>query len=57
MGNKGFIQAQHSSFPHHIVSVQVQTSMRSGGGSVVKSSLFLTQLKLVHVWLLTLKGL
>lgn len=57
MGNRDFIQAQHSSFPCHIAGGQIQRSMRSCRGSVTKGSSYLIQLKFVHAWLLTLKGL
>lgn len=57
MGNRGFVQAQHSSFPCHIAGRQIQRSMRSRRVFAIKGSSFLIQLKFVHAWLLTLKGL
>lgn len=57
MEDRGFIQAQHSSFPCHIAGGQIQRSVRSRRGSAIKGSLFIIQLKFVHAWFLTLKGL
>lgn len=57
MEGRGFSKAQHSSFPCHVPGGQILRSVRSCRGSGVKGSLFLSQLKFVHAWLLTLKGL
>lgn len=57
MGDRGFVQAQHSSFLCHVAGVQIRRSARSHRRSAIKGSLFLIQLKFVHAWLLTLKGL